>query len=144
MKIARRFKFEAAHRLDHHDGKCRRLHGHTYHMELVFSGTIVPINPDEPQSGFLADFGRINRLVNAGLIDPYLDHHMLNERVPNLPYPSAEILALWILEWCENNLNNHEQLPGLTIERVRLWETPNAWAEAQRGDVALLDQLRNA
>ncbi|MBF0624199.1 MAG: 6-carboxytetrahydropterin synthase [Magnetococcales bacterium] len=138
MKIARRFRFEAAHRLDHHDGRCRELHGHSYELELVFTGAVRPVDPADPQSGFLADFGRIRRLVQEGLIDPHLDHRLLNDSLPGLPYTSAEYLAAWILSWCMTHLEGKPPLEGIRVLSARLWETPGSWAEADRVDAAAL------
>lgn len=138
MKIARIFKFEAAHRLAYHDGKCSRIHGHSYRLELVFSGHIHPPHPDNPQSGFIADFGLLDRLVKTELIHPYLDHHDLETSIEGLPYSSAEYLAAWIVGWCINHLDGRPELASATIESARVWETVNAWAEADRNDAVLL------
>ncbi|MEG3638405.1 6-pyruvoyl trahydropterin synthase family protein [Magnetococcus sp. PR-3] len=134
MKIARMFKFESAHRLPYHDGKCQRLHGHSYRLEMIFSGTVRPPQESDPQSGFVADFGIVNDLVKDELIDPYLDHRDLNESIPNIPYTSAEYMSAWIVGWCMRELEGRPELGDLKIERVRLWETINAWAEADRKD----------
>nr|CRH07026.1 putative 6-pyruvoyl-tetrahydropterin synthase [Candidatus Magnetococcus massalia] len=138
MKIARMFKFESAHQLPYHDGKCQRLHGHSYRLELVFTGT--PRKPDasDPQSGFVADFGLIDELVKGELINPQLDHYHLNETIPELPYTSAEYLAAWIVGWCMKNMDGRAELGDCRIETARLWETVNAWAEADRNDAEQL------
>lgn len=134
MKICRIFKFEAAHRLAHHDGKCRRLHGHSYRLELTFGGSIQPIHQDNPQSGFIADFGLLDAFVRRELIDRYLDHYNLEESVPGLPYSSAELLSAWIVGWCMTHVDLRPDLGSAQIETARLWETIHAWAEADRND----------
>ncbi|MBF0402205.1 MAG: 6-carboxytetrahydropterin synthase [Magnetococcales bacterium] len=134
MKICRLFTFEAAHQLPYHDGKCQRLHGHSYRLELTFSGPIQPPQPDNPQSGFVADFGRLDRVVRTELIEPYLDHFQLEESIPTLVYPSAESLSAWIMAWCMTHMDARTELGNIRIETVRLWETRNAWAEADRQD----------
>lgn len=141
MKIARRFTFQAAHRLPHHDGKCHRLHGHAYQLELVFGGSPRPVRPDDPQSGFVADFGLIDDLVRQELIDPYLDHHLLDERIPELGYSSAEHLAAWIVGWCVRHLEGRPELGNARLLHARVWETANAWAEAEREDAVALGFL---
>ncbi len=138
MKIARLFRFESAHQLPFHDGKCRHLHGHSYRLELVFSGVPRTPDPDDPQSGFVADFGRIRTHVEQALIDRYLDHRFLNESLPGLPYPSAEYVALWIMRWCMMHLDGTDCMANATIDTVRLWETETSWAEVTRDDVELL------
>ena len=134
MKISRIFHFEAAHRLPYHDGKCSRPHGHSYRLELTFTGLIQSPHASNPQSGFITDFGVLDRIVRAELITPYLDHHDLEESIPELPYSSAEFLSAWVVGWCMAHLDERPELGFSKIERARLWETMNAWAEADRDD----------
>ncbi|MBF0294322.1 MAG: 6-carboxytetrahydropterin synthase [Magnetococcales bacterium] len=134
MEIARIFTFEAAHRLDHHDGKCARLHGHGYRLELILAGHPRTPHPNDPQSGFLVDFGILDRLVREELLAGKLDHVLLNEALPELPYPSAEYLAAWIVGWCMRHLDGRRELGDARIARVRLWESDKAWAEATPAD----------
>lgn len=138
MRIARRFKFEASHRLEHHDGKCCRLHGHTYRLELVFTGAVRPPRAGDPQSGFVVDFGVLEEVVKGELIDAHLDHTHLNDAIPELPYTSAEYLSAWIMGWCMRHLEGRADMGGVTVERACLWETENAWAEADREDARRL------
>ncbi|MBF0462146.1 MAG: 6-carboxytetrahydropterin synthase [Magnetococcales bacterium] len=134
MKICRLFQFEAAHQLPLHDGKCRRLHGHSYRLELTFSGPIQPPRADNPQSGFVTDFGLLDQIVRAELIDRYLDHYVLGESIPGLPYSSVEFLSAWIVAWCMTHMETRSELGTIRIEHARVWETANAWAEADRHD----------
>ena len=39
-QIRKRFRFEAAHTLPFHPGKCARMHGHSYRLEVAVSGPI--------------------------------------------------------------------------------------------------------
>ena len=50
MKVAKEFRWEMAHRLQHHKGKCSNLHGHSYKMIVEFKGTI---NNDRINYGLL-------------------------------------------------------------------------------------------
>ena len=134
MKISRVFKFEAAHQLAHHDGKCCRLHGHSYRLELTFSGAIQSLHADNPQSGFIVDFGVLDRIIRTELIDRHLDHYNLEESIPGLPYSSAEFLSAWIVGWCMIHMDSRPELGSAQIESARLWETVNAWVEADRDD----------
>ncbi len=89
VRLVREFTFEAAHRLPHAppDHKCRRLHGHSFRVELVCEGEI------DPQAGWLVDFADIKRVFTP--LFSQLDHHYLNE-IEGLENPTAEHLARWI------------------------------------------------
>ena len=36
--VSKEFTFDAAHHLFHYEGKCKSLHGHTYHLQIAVSG----------------------------------------------------------------------------------------------------------
>jgi 6-pyruvoyltetrahydropterin/6-carboxytetrahydropterin synthase len=61
MIVAKEFKWEAAHRIPWHGGKCRHLHGHSYKMIVEFEGT-----PDE--KGIVIDFKEMKKII-----EPYID-----------------------------------------------------------------------
>lgn len=87
--IAKRFTFDAAHRLENlpADHKCNRLHGHTYTVELEITGPIA-------KDGFVIDYQVIADAWAP--LHELLDHRYLNE-VEGLDVPSTETLAAWIL-----------------------------------------------
>ena len=89
MDVFREFGFEAAHRLPNvPDGhKCRRLHGHSYRVEVRIRGDVDPV------SGMVIDFAEIKAAFAP--LDDQLDHRYLNE-VDGLENPTAENLARWI------------------------------------------------
>lgn len=89
VRLVKSFSFEAAHFLptfpDGH--KCRRMHGHSFHVEVIVEGDA----PEE--SGYLMDYADIKRAI-APLHDA-LDHRVLNE-VAGLSNPTSEVIARWI------------------------------------------------
>ena len=89
MEIAYRFGFDAAHHFDHFpDGHPnRRMHGHSFQVEIAISGT-----PDA-ETGFIADLGEVE--AACAELRGRLDHRMLNE-VSGLEKPSLENLSIWI------------------------------------------------
>jgi 6-pyruvoyltetrahydropterin/6-carboxytetrahydropterin synthase len=110
--ITRRYHFEAAHFLPHvaPDHKCRRMHGHNYVAEISVAGAI-------DERGFILDFFELD-LVIAPLLKA-IDHRLLNE-VRGLENPTAELIATWFL------------LQVAKADTVRIYETPECWAEAAR------------
>lgn len=122
MRIRKGFSFEAAHLLPNHPGKCARLHGHTYRLDMTISG---PLQRDGPASGMVEDFDALDALVRDEILN-VLDHRYLNETIEN---PTAEEIVLWI--W-------RRLAPQLaTLDELVLWETPDACAILRRGDASL-------
>ncbi|MGH8120771.1 MAG: 6-carboxytetrahydropterin synthase QueD [Gammaproteobacteria bacterium] len=89
MELYKVFRIEAAHRLPNlpEDHKCRRLHGHSFRIEIHITGAI------EPVTGWVMDYADISRI--AGPVLEQLDHYYLNE-IPGLENPTSENLAVWI------------------------------------------------
>jgi len=89
-ELVKTFRFEAAHSLPNvpEGHKCKRLHGHSYRVDVHVTG-----RPD-PNTGWVVDFGDIKRVVEAVLDE--LDHRHLNE-IPGLENSTSEMLGgyLW-------------------------------------------------
>jgi len=114
MKITQAFRFEAAHLLPNVSEKhrCRRLHGHSYRIELRLEGVVDPV------TGFVVDFFDIEAAFKPLL--ERLDHFYLND-IEGLENPTAENIAIWIFD------RVRPRLPQLAS--VVVFETPDCWAE---------------
>ncbi|MGA2394296.1 MAG: 6-carboxytetrahydropterin synthase QueD [Candidatus Lustribacter sp.] len=122
MLIRKQFAFEAAHVLPYHQGKCSRLHGHSYRLDVSVAG---PLQPEGPATGMVVDFDELARIVRASVIEA-LDHRHLNDTIEN---PTSENIAVWIWRRLA------PQLPGLC--ELTLWETANACAVLRADDPLL-------
>jgi 6-pyruvoyltetrahydropterin/6-carboxytetrahydropterin synthase len=129
VKLTKTFRFEASHILPKHPGKCSRLHGHSWVLDVSVEG---PVNPS---TGFVMDYADLSSLVMKRVID-LLDHHHLGqwwadaECYLSIPtslifedsahavtglgrtfYPTSENLLVWIgkrlvdLTWSELTLH---------------------------------------
>lgn len=90
--LRKTFHFEASHQLPLHDGKCARLHGHSWQMYVCVQGETL--QETGPEAGMVMDYGRITAAVRP-LLDTSLDHWHLNDTT-RLPNPTSEALAAWI------------------------------------------------
>ena len=108
MILNKLFRFEAAHRLPFHAGVCKRLHGHSFVVEVTIAGKVGE------ESGWVIDYGEIKAATAP--VREALDHRYLNE-IPGLENPTSEHLAIWI--WREIS----PSLPSL--RKVRVQETCN-------------------
>jgi 6-pyruvoyltetrahydropterin/6-carboxytetrahydropterin synthase len=106
MEIFKEFSIEAAHWLPNvpEGHKCRRLHGHSFHIEIHVAGTV------DEHLGWVMDFGDVKDAFKP--IEDQLDHRCLND-VAGLENPTSENLARWIWE------HLHHELPGLSSVVVR-------------------------
>ena len=146
MLITRRLEFDAGHRIPDHKSQCRHLHGHRYAIEITLGGEIIQ-QAGDPANGMVMDFSEIKDLARQHLVDAW-DHAFLAwagdqpivDFLQSLPehktvlldcVPTAENLAqraYAILDAVyRDTYGNH-----LRLERLRLYETPNCWAEAIR------------
>jgi 6-pyruvoyltetrahydropterin/6-carboxytetrahydropterin synthase len=107
-----RQKFAAAHFLKNYRGKCERMHGHTFEMEVHFDVRTLD------KAGISIDFTRIKEYLKE--IVP--DHRVLNEIYDFSP--SAENLARHFFEQIQ------KEFP---VSRVIIWESEDAGA-AYAGD----------
>lgn len=142
MKITatRRLEWDAAHRVMRHESKCATLHGHRYVAEIECAAEALD------DVGRVIDFGAVKQVVGAW-IDENWDHTTLvNQRDGRLlrfveddhvsygkrrPYvfpgePTAENIAAELAQVAQRLLDPH----GITVTRVRVYETPNCYAEA--------------
>jgi 6-pyruvoyltetrahydropterin/6-carboxytetrahydropterin synthase len=112
--LAKRFRFDAAHFLPMvpPDHKCRRVHGHSFEVEIAVRGEL------DPALGWVIDYAQLSR-ASREVLDP-LDHAFLNA-VPGLDNPTSELLAVWIWERLQ------PKLPALC--RVTIFETPTSRCE---------------
>ncbi|TMQ61409.1 MAG: 6-carboxytetrahydropterin synthase QueD [Candidatus Eisenbacteria bacterium] len=91
VRLTRDFTFEAAHLLPKapEGHKCRRLHGHSFRVEVTVEGEA------DPETGWFLDYAVIRDSIEP--IRALLDHYYLNE-VPGLANATSENLAHWIWE----------------------------------------------
>jgi 6-pyruvoyltetrahydropterin/6-carboxytetrahydropterin synthase len=147
MLITRRLEFDAGHRIPDHKSQCRHLHGHRYALEITLGGAIIQQTGD-PANGMVMDFSEVKALAMRHLVDlwdhaflAWADDQPVVDFLHSLPdhktvlldcVPTAENLAqqaFTILDAVYRDSYGNQ----LRLERLRLYETPNCWAEALRG-----------
>jgi len=102
--------FAASHFIRKHPGKCKRMHGHTWKVEVSIVGSRLN------KLGMVIDFKEIKSELEDFL--EVLDHTNLND----LPFfkkcnPTTENLAKYIF----NGLK--KRCRPLTIKKVTVWES---------------------
>lgn len=127
--LTKTFSFEAAHRLDFHDGKCARLHGHSFKLTVVVgeisagelireAGNITQFKPKRhPKSNMLLDYGDISSIVKS-FVEDKLDHHFLNETL-STKSPTSEYIA----SYCFGYFSGEFYKKGVELREIRISET---------------------
>lgn len=141
MLITRRLEFDSGHRIPNHSSQCRHLHGHRYAIEITLSGSLIETEGAADQ-GMVMDYSDVKKIAQNELVDHW-DHaflvysgdHAVLDFLKSIPghktvvldvIPTAENLALAAFEI----LDAAYATKGLRLDRVRLYETPNNWADA--------------
>jgi 6-pyruvoyltetrahydropterin/6-carboxytetrahydropterin synthase len=146
MQITRRLEFDAGHRIPDHQSQCRHLHGHRYAIEITLAGDVIEA-AGQPHNGMVMDFSEVKAIAMREIVEQW-DHAFLIWRddtqiatfLASLPghktvvldrVPTAENLARIAFDLLDlayrDTYGNH-----LRLEQVRLYETPNCWADCRR------------
>lgn len=109
--------FSAAHQLRGYMGKCEKLHGHNWKVQVHV--TAERLN----EIDLAIDFHELKRLTNE-IISP-LDHTLLNEIFPfTEKNPSSENIAKWIYDCLKKKINDE----NIELSAVTVWESDSASA----------------
>ena len=109
-------EFDAAHRVAGYPGKCDRLHGHSWTVELSATGQQLD------ELGMLVDFKRVRGALMEVL--DTMDHQYLNELPPFREVnPTAENLARYIYQVLAKQPIFGAQAH---LQAVCVWESPHS------------------
>ncbi|MBP6624695.1 MAG: 6-carboxytetrahydropterin synthase [Chitinophagaceae bacterium] len=138
MRVTKTFSFDMAHALFGHDGPCKNIHGHTYHLSVTLLGEIIQ-EPLNPKDGMVIDFSDFKQIIQAEIISKF-DHSLtLNKNTPHaliegLNENFDKINYVPFQPSCENLLIEFQQTivqklpPNLSLHNIKLQETPTSYA----------------
>jgi len=145
--ITKKLDLDMAHALDNYNGKCRFIHGHTFHFSVTLKGSILNDDSD-PKNGMVMDFGELKAILKEEIAD-HFDHSLIlkdtspyaiitkisTERINLLPFqPTCENLLLHFIEKVRNRLPENIVLHSATLQ-----ETPSNIAEWQYAESLVLN-----
>ena len=144
MHITTRLEFDAGHRIPSHKSQCKNLHGHRYAIEITLSGDIIS-QENTSENGMVMDFSDVKAIAKKSVVDVW-DHaflvyqHDLEVRnflntLPNhktVIFPTVPTAENMVAEAFKILKSQYQDTYGnhLKLEKVRLYETPNSWADA--------------
>ena len=138
LTITRKLEFDAGHRIPDHRSQCKNLHGHRYVLGR-------PVDQDgHAANGMILDFSDVKRIAEENLVDKW-DHAFLvyendtavrtfleglpdHKTVVLKKVPTAENLASIAFELLRSEYADFYG-NALALKKVRIYETPNCWAE---------------
>ena len=143
VRVTKEFSFEMAHALEGHDGKCRNIHGHSYHLSVTIIGTPIH-NLNNPKNGMVMDFGDLKGIVERVVIEP-LDHSLVlfeeSEFKRGIKNCSGQLVVFKPYNpTCENLIIDFARqirsaLPGgAQLHSLKLRETQTGYAEWHASD----------
>ncbi len=139
------FSFEAGHALHGYDGKCKNLHGHSYHLEVTVIGTPIA-DTNNVKHGMVIDFGDLKKIVKEDIVDVF-DHSMVfNKNTPHVDMandlkglghhvllvdyqPTTEMMIIDFAEKIKRRLPDTIQLHSLKLQ-----ETATSYAQWYASD----------
>lgn len=143
MQITRRLEFDAGHRIPNHNSQCKHLHGHRYAIEITLSGDLISTEGQSDQ-GMVMDFSDVKRIAQEKLVNLW-DHAFLVYRGDRqvcdflTTLPGHKTIVLDVIPTAENLAQTAFDLLApayrdsygtrLRLKRIRLFETPNNWAD---------------
>ena len=140
IRITKEFTFETGHALFGYDGKCRNVHGHSYHLSVTVIGQ--PIREEgHIKLGMVMDFGDLKAIVKEEIVDPFDHATIFNGNTPHVELagtleknghkvilvdyqPTSENMVIDFARKIRARLPDHVELHSL-----RLRETGTAYAE---------------
>lgn len=140
IRITKHFDFESAHALYGYDGKCKNIHGHSYHLYVTVIGEPIT-DAENAKNGMVMDFGDLKVIVKKEIVTKFDHAVVLNENSPHkelantineyshkvvlVPYqPTSENMLL------DFSQRIQRQLPqNVLLHSLKLYETANSYAE---------------
>ena len=120
------FKFDAAHFIDGYDGKCGRMHGHTYKVHMKAKS--LKLNPSAylKTSDMVCDFKELKWAAKDSERGGF-DHGVLNDLMQE--NTTAERIAEYIHQ------ETKKRIPSRIELEVTVWETETSWVSYTDKDV---------
>ena len=120
------FKFDAAHFIDGYDGKCGRMHGHTYKVHMKAKSHKLNPSAYLKTSDMVCDFKELKWAAKDSERGGF-DHGVLNVLMQE--NTTAERIAEYIHQ------ETKKRIPSRIELEVTVWETETSWVSYTDKDV---------
>jgi len=145
IRITKQFSFEAGHALYGYDGKCKNVHGHSYHLYVTVIGTPISDNTNV-KYGMVIDFGDLKKIVKEEIVDVFDHATVFNKNTTHVDLarelqirdhnvllvdyqPTSEMMVIDFAEKIKQRLPE-----TIKLHSLRLSETTSSFAEWYASD----------
>lgn len=140
IRVTKKFNFDMAHALHGHDGPCKNIHGHSYHLYVTLRG-VPRYSTNHPKDGMVIDFTELKSRIEQSVIKLFDHALVLNEcsfpgGVDTLKKQFEKIILVPYQPSCENLVIDFKdrikkvlEETGLELFSLRLDETATSFAE---------------
>lgn len=137
VRVCRHEEFEVSHMLDNYDGKCGKIHGHTYKAEIMLEGNIIE-DPNNNSFGMLMDFNDLKPIIKEVIPDHYYISDITQDGIQaelralmdkyDMPFKTFEGRSTVENMVCYYAKEIQKRLPeGVFVVEVKLYETTNSY-----------------
>ncbi|WP_418638653.1 6-pyruvoyl trahydropterin synthase family protein [Winogradskyella sp.] len=145
IRITKQFSFETGHALYGYDGKCKNVHGHSYHLFVTVIGTPID-DSNNVKFGMVIDFGDLKKIVKEEIVDVFDHATVFNKNTPHVELakelearehnvllvdyqPTSEMMVIDFAEKIKQRLPE-----TIKLHSLRLSETTSSFAEWYASD----------
>ncbi|WP_405574365.1 6-pyruvoyl trahydropterin synthase family protein [Winogradskyella sp. Asnod2-B02-A] len=145
IRITKQFSFETGHALYGYDGKCKNVHGHSYHLFVTVIGTPIA-DSNNVKFGMVIDFGDLKKIVKEEIVDVFDHATVFNKNTPHVELakelkardhnvllvdyqPTSEMMVIDFAKKIQQRLPE-----TIKLHSLRLSETTSSFAEWYASD----------
>lgn len=141
VRVSKAFDFESAHALDGYDGKCKDIHGHSYHLIVTVIGAPIE-DTNHIKQGMVIDFSDLKRIVKENIVDNF-DHALIlkeDSRFRGIENKMQKVIYTPYQPTCENMVVDMARIiipllpENVKLHNLKLRETGNSYAEWYASD----------
>ncbi|NRD18710.1 6-carboxytetrahydropterin synthase [Winogradskyella eckloniae] len=145
IRITKQFSFETGHALYGYDGKCKNVHGHSYHLNVTVIGQPIS-DTNHVKYGMVIDFGDLKKIVKEEIVDVFDHATVFNKNTPHVELakelaardhnvllvdyqPTSEMMVIDFAEKIKKRLPE-----TIKLHALKLSETTSSFAEWYASD----------
>lgn len=145
IRITKQFSFETGHALYGYDGKCKNVHGHSYHLDVTVIGQPIS-DPTHVKFGMVIDFSDLKKIVKEEIVTVFDHATVFNKNTPHVELanelasrghnvilvdyqPTSEMMVIDFAEKIKKRLPE-----TIKLHALKLQETTTSFAEWHASD----------